>query len=181
MTINQAIRILQHGGVGVIPTDTIYGVVGSALDMKAVERIYRLRDRNRRKPMIILISSALDVRMFGVKLNPEIKKLLGRLWPGRVSVILKCISKRFAYLHRGTKTLAFRLPAKKFLRAFLKKTGPLVAPSANLEGKPPAQTIIEAWHYFGDRVDFYIDGGRLDRKPSKLVAMYEGKDQVLRH
>ncbi len=48
-------KILKSGGIGVIPTDTIYGLVGSALNKKAVRRIYQLRQRNPKKPLIILI------------------------------------------------------------------------------------------------------------------------------
>lgn len=180
MTHSKVIKILRRGGVGVLPTDTIYGIVGSALKIKIVERIYRLRKRNPRKPMIILIGSITDLRRFGVNVDSKTNKILKRFWPGKVSIILPCPSKKFAYLHRGAKTLAFRLPAKKSLRALLRKTGPLVAPSANPEGKPPAKTIREARRYFGDKVDFYIEGGRLTRKSSKLIKMVDGKSIILR-
>ncbi|MEK7522400.1 MAG: Sua5/YciO/YrdC/YwlC family protein [Patescibacteria group bacterium] len=53
-------EILKNGGIGVIPTDTIYGIVGSALNKKTVERIYKLRRRNLKKPMIVLIGSIND-------------------------------------------------------------------------------------------------------------------------
>lgn len=174
-------EVLRKGGVGVIPTDTIYGIIGSALNIKAVERIYRLRRRNPKKPMIILISSITDLKRFGVSIDLKTNRTLKRLWPGKVSVILPSPSKKFAYLHRGLKTLAFREPAKKSLRALLRKTGPLVAPSANIEGKRPARTIAEAQRYFGRKVDFYIDGGRLKGKASKLVTIAGGESVILRN
>ena len=68
--------MLCAGGVGVMPTDTIYGIVGSALDKKAVERIYRLRKRNVRKPMIILIGDAGDLKLFGVETDRRIRNIL---------------------------------------------------------------------------------------------------------
>jgi L-threonylcarbamoyladenylate synthase len=173
-------KILERGGVGVLPTDTIYGIVGSALKPKTVERIYRLRRRNRKKPMIILIGSIDDLKRFGVNHDSKTKEILNRFWPGKVSIILPCPSKKFAYLHRGAKTLAFRLPAKRSLREFLRKTGPLVAPSANPEGKPPAKTIREAKKYFGKKVDFYLDIGRLAGKPSKLVDLLSRRRAVVR-
>lgn len=174
------VEMLKEGGIGVIPTDTIYGVVGSALNKKTVERIYDIRNRNRRKPMIVLVGSYSDLKRFNVRLNTRIKKVLNRLWPGKVSIVLKCQNKKFAYLHRGTKTLAFRLPGKKSLRALIEKVGPLVAPSANPEGKSPAKTVRAAKRYFGKRVDFYLDGGRMAGKPSKLVALVGGESVVLR-
>lgn len=173
-------EMLAHGGVGVMPTDTIYGIVGLALDKKAVERIYRLRKRDPKKPMIILISDIKDLKSFGMKIGRRTKKILKNVWPGKVSVILPCSAGKFSYLHRGTKTLAFRLPKPLWLSRFLKTTGPLVAPSANLEGKPPAKTVGDAKRYFADKVDFYADTGRLHSKPSKLVKIERGKIVVVR-
>lgn len=175
-------EILMRGGIGVLPTDTLYGIVGSAFNKGTVERIYKLRKRNPKKPFIILIGDMGDAtwRKFGIKLSTTDYKLLTRLWPGKVSVVLPCASKKFAYLHRGTKTLAFRYPRPTWLQNLLKKTGPLVAPSANSEGEPPAKTITEAKEYFNDKVDFYVNRGRLDGKPSTLVALTDGKLKVLR-
>lgn len=163
----------------VIPTDTLYGLVAPATDRDAVEQVYKLKNRAPEKPCIILISSIEDLGKFGIEVNQEIKKFLGFVWPGAVSVILPCPHKEFEYLHRGTKTLAFRLPNKPQLLAHLKETGPVIAPSANPEGKKPAESIEEARQYFGDEVE-YIDGGELVGKPSTLISIKDGKIEVLR-
>jgi L-threonylcarbamoyladenylate synthase len=193
----EAAQTLKTGGVGVIPTDTLYGIVASAMNPEAVERLYKLRRRTPSKPSIILISSIADLKKFSVVLNAYSKKFLARYWPGKVSIVLPIVSadlrgrnadlrarlkplKKFRYLHRGTNSLAFRVPGSAKLRAFLKKTGPLIAPSANIEGKPPAKTIVEAKEYFGDEADFYINAGRKDSKPSTLVKLLENKALVLR-
>jgi len=105
---------------------------------------------------------------------------LNEYWPGPVSIILPCESDKFAYLHRGTNSLAFRLPAKPELIETLKQTGPLVAPSANPEGMPPAKTIRKAKAYFGDAADFYYDKGKLTSLPSTLIAVSEGAITVKR-
>ena len=170
----KATAILKRGGVGVLATDTLYGIVGSALSKKTVARIYRLRKRNLKKPLIILIASIGDLAQFGVRANTQTKKLLNVVWPGKVSVILPCPRKRFAYVHRGTQTLAFRIPKSASLKRLLQKTGPLVAPSANIEGMPPATTIKEAKKYFGTAVDFYINAGKRVSAPSTIVVIEGG-------
>ena len=186
--------ILLCGGVGVMPTDTIYGIVGSALNRKAVGRIYKLRLRNPKKPMIILIGSIADLKIFGMKTDARTRKILNRFWPGKVSFVLPCLSRKFGYLHRGTETLAFRFPKPYWLRRLLADVGPLVAPSVNREGDPPAKTIKEAKKYFGpvrgregskrasasNGIDFYLDGGRIVSRPSKLVKIERGKEVILR-
>ena len=183
--IFKTIKILRSGGVGILPTDTIYGIVGSALQPKTVARIYRLRKRNPKKPMIILVASPTNMKKFGVVIGAATKKILSQVWPGKVSIILPMshrgvTSKKFEYLHRGTGTLAFRIPQPVWLRKLLRKTGPLIAPSANFEGEPPALTIRAAKKYFGTSVDFYADVGRLASRPSTLIKIEKGRAVVLR-
>ncbi|OGM89422.1 threonylcarbamoyl-AMP synthase [Candidatus Wolfebacteria bacterium RBG_13_41_7] len=174
------IQTLIGGGIGVLATDTLYGLVGSALSKKAVEKIYKVRRRAPKKPLIILINSLADLDLFNIKLDNAARRKLLRFWPGKVSVIFPCSVKKFHYLHRGTKTLAIRLPKKKSLVNLTKKIGPLVAPSANLEGEPPAKTIKEAKKYFGDKIDFYVDSGKVSGRPSTLIKIENGKIVVLR-
>ncbi len=177
-TVSVLKRALKRGRVAVIPTDTIYGIVGQALSRKTVERIYKLRRRNPGKPMVVLISSLDDLNLFGIKPAPKTKRILNNIWPGKVSVVLNC-SVDIDYLHRGTNTIAFRLPRAKWLRNLLAETGPLVAPSANWEGHEPARLIPEAKKYFGKRA-LYLDGGKVISKPSTLVSLKKGKLKVLR-
>ncbi|PIU79106.1 MAG: threonylcarbamoyl-AMP synthase [Candidatus Moranbacteria bacterium CG06_land_8_20_14_3_00_43_56] len=174
------LEILKHSGTGVIFTDTIYGIAASVWSKKAIERAYRIMRRNKKKPFIILISSIKDLKNFNIKLDKNTENILKQIWPGKVSVILPVPSKKFQYLHRGTKTLAFRVPKKPSLIKLLKKTGPLVSTSANPQGKKPAETIAEAKKYFGDRVDFYASGGKMNSLPSTLIEIKNGKIDVLR-
>ncbi len=176
---NKLIDILINGGVAVIPTDTIYGIVGSATNPKTVQRIYNLKKRTPTKASIILIASVDDLRSFGIKLSTELSKALYEYWPGPVSIILDCHSKKYEYLHRGTNSLAFRLPDNIDLQNILKQTGPLIAPSANSEGMPPATNIDEARGYFGDGVDIYISGVTSD-KASKIIKISDNLVTIIR-
>src|SRR4051812_10236635 len=110
--MEEIIKQLKNDGIGVIPTDTLYGIVGSALSKKAVERIYEVKGRNTNKPFIVLISDFADLKKFGVTPTKDQNEYLKKIWPGRVSVIFPCSGKKFEYLHRGTNTLAFRFPRK---------------------------------------------------------------------
>lgn len=172
--------IIRNGGVGVIPTDTIYGLVGKALDKKVVERIYKIKGRKPDKPLIILVSSLKDLELFNIDLDHKIKKLLSKYWPGKVSIILPCPKKELTYLHRGTNTLAFRFPGFPELTNLIKQTGPLVAPSANPEGLKPASGVTDARNYFGNEVDFYVEGGSLKSEPSTLIAINKNTVEILR-
>ncbi len=166
---DRALDILKNSGQVVIPTDTIYGIVASALLPLAVERVFEVRERDLHKPVIILIADEVDLERFSIVRSREMRAFLCSVWPGAVSVVLSAEDSRYEYLHRGTRTLAFRLPADSNLRAFLRQSGPLIAPSANIAGQPPATTIDEAKQYFRSAVKLYIDGGKRECAPSTLV------------
>lgn len=172
--------LLKEGAIGIIPTDTIYGISTSGFNKKSVEQIYKLRKRDPQKPFIILINSLLDLKLF--KIEIRIKKkifFLKKIWPSRISIILPCDSNNFFYLHRGTKTLAFRIPKKKILREMLKISGPIVAPSANWENYPPASNIREAKKYFNNKV-FYLNGGELKSQSSTLIDFTSSQIRIIR-
>lgn len=176
-----AAEILKQGGIGVFPSDTLYGIFASALVPEAVERVYRLRGRDRHKPMIVALASVKELSLFGIKLIPRTTKFLRAVWPGQVSVVLACSLSKFKYLHRGTKTLAFRIPRDGFFRDLLRLTGPLVVPSANSAGLTPAFNVAQARRYFGEKSDFYLEAGKLVGLTSTVVQFGKsGQVKILR-
>lgn len=177
---NEIARKFKSEEIGVIPTDTIYGVAASALSKKAVARAYVALKRNPQKPFIILVYSLKDLSRFDIKIDGQTRRILDALWPGKISVVLPCPKNKWKYLHRGSESLAFRVPKKPSLIALLEKTGPLISTSVNVEGAKPAETIAEAQNSFGDRIDFYVGSGKIKSLPSTLVEINEGKLNVLR-
>lgn len=174
----KAEEVLKKGGIAVVPTDTLYGIVARAMDKKAVERVYEVRGRDKKKPCIVLISSLTDLKKF----NVSVPKEASNIFLPKVSVILPCESKKFEYLHRGKKSIAFRMISKKNKNLFhiLKTVGPLIAPSANPEGLAPATKRSEARKYFGTGVDAYVCVGTKVSAPSTLIEYKNGKIKILR-
>jgi L-threonylcarbamoyladenylate synthase len=164
--------IIKNNGVAVIKTDTLYGIVGLAKNSIVVDRIYKLKNRNPLKPVVVLISSFSDIENFGIHLSDDIKEKLNKYWPGKISIIIPVDgSLDLHYLHKGTGGIAFRLPDDENLIKLIKQTGPLVAPSANPEGLEPAKNIKEAMQYFGDFIDYYDDRGDCkNTKASKIIS-----------
>ena len=176
----KAKNILENNGIVILPTDTLYGIIGKAQSKKAVEKIYKIKGRDDNKPFIILISSYKELELFGIKINEKQAKFLKKIWPGKVSVILPCKLSKWEYLHRGTKSIAFRMIGERNKNLFnlIKKVGPLVAPSVNIQGEKPAENIIEATKYFGDNIDLYINNGQKKSSPSTLIK-YENNDWTI--
>jgi len=169
---------INSGSIGVIATDTVYGVVARASDPAAVERLYALKKRDD-KPGTLIAASIEQLEQLGLK--HRYLKAVEQFWPGAISVIIPCSNPELAYLHRGKMSLAVRIPDNKELQALLKSTGPLLTSSANHPGEPTATTAQQARDYFGNQVDFYEDGGDLsNREASTIIRIVDDAIEVIR-
>lgn len=170
-------QLQRPGTIGILPSDTIYGVMARASDMAAVKRLYELKKREH-KPGTLIAATIDQLAALGIK--RRYLTAVERFWPGSVSVVIPC-GPELEYLHQGVQSLAVRIPDDSALHALLLQTGPLLTSSANEPGEPVAHTIAEARAYFGDQVDFYIDGGNLaGRPPSTVIRIVDDAIEVLR-
>lgn len=169
-------KLLIRGSVGILPTDTLYGLVCRASDVSAVDRVYKLKSREN-KPGTIVAANVGQLVSLGMK--ARYLKAVESYWPGAVSIVIP--SFELSYLHLGKGAIAVRISANKEFNSLLQHTGPLLTTSANLPGKDPATNILEAQAYFDDKVDFYVDGGDLSkREPSTIIRVVDDTVEVLR-
>lgn len=177
LTDPKLVSAILQGGVGVLPTDTLYGLVARAADPIAVERLYTLKHRIK-KPGTTIAATPEQLIELGV--DARIVAEAAQFWPAPLSIILS-LGENLTYLHQGLHESPFRIVADENLQLFLQKTGPLITSSANQPGQPPARTIAEAQMYFGDTVDFYVDAGDIgDRMPSTIARLTDSGLEVLR-
>ncbi len=159
---------LMAGKIGVLRTDTLYGLVCCADNQAAVERIYVSKGRDGDKSPIVLVANQQQLLD---RPSESIRQFLETVWPGKVSVVLPSSTAPY-WIERGNSSVAYRLPEGAWLQTLLTQTGPLIAPSANLQGRPPAETIEQAIAYFSDTIDFYVDGGEVtDGTASQMLRI----------
>ncbi|HET6924941.1 MAG TPA: L-threonylcarbamoyladenylate synthase [Candidatus Saccharimonadales bacterium] len=170
-------KLAVPGCVGVLPTDTVYGLVARAADESAVKRLYDLKFREGKPGTIIAASTD---QLVGLGLKARYLKAVEQFWPGAVSVIIPC-GPELTYLHEGKFSLAVRIPDNQELLNLLSKTGPLLTSSANHPGEPTATTLEQANAYFNGNVDFYIDGGDLSNHlPSTIIRIVDDAIEIIR-
>ena len=170
--------LLKHGAIGVIPTDTVYGLVCMAENEKAVERLYNLKKR-KKKPGTIIAASIDQLVQLGMRYR--YLKAVEDYWPNAISVEIPFSEPSRNYLRQSLPRQAIRIPKGKSLQKLLEETGPLLTTSANAPGEPVANSLAEAQKYFGGKVDFYVDGGDLSgRKPSTIIRIIDDEVEVLR-
>ena len=152
--IASAAKIIREGGLVVFPTETVYGIAANLLDEKAVARLYRVKARPEGKPFTVHISDLKMIRDMGCAITGTAEKLIAKFWPGPLTIILKSC--------KGRK-IGFRMPANKAALELIRASCvPVVAPSANLSGRPAPATAEEAMADLEGKVDMVIDGGRAE-------------------
>lgn len=162
------IEALRADKLVMAPTDTIYGLLARADSPRAVDELYRVRQRDRTKSCIILLGSTNDIP----ELTAEQRRIYQQLYRERPTTIVVRVSPDvMPHLVRTDATLAFRVvPPETALSELTRLVGPLLAPSANLAGQPPATTVNEAIAYFGDQVAVYVNGGEIKgAMPSRII------------
>lgn len=175
--INEAVTILLGGGVGVMPTDTVYGLVARAADEQAVARLYAVKHR-KHKPGTVIAASVEQLVELGIP--KRYLSAVEHLWPNSLSVEIP-LGDRLTYLHQETGRQAYRVVADPKVREVLEKTGPLLTSSANQPGEPGATSIQQAYDYFGEEVDFYVDAGDLSgRAPSTIIRVVDDAIEIIR-
>jgi len=146
-----AVEVLSKGGLVIVPTDTVYGIIANSHNPDAVERLYAVKQRPSNKSFTIVIERKERIEEFNKNLNRLVYKLIDKFWPGPLTVVIPD--------RKNNKTLGLRMPNYPFLLKLISRLDfPLCCPSANLSGKKPPRTLQEALIDLDGKVDLAIDG-----------------------
>jgi L-threonylcarbamoyladenylate synthase len=159
MNSNDAIKILKNGGVGIFPTDTVYGI-GCRIDAEeAVKKVFSIRNRPEEKAVLVVIDSIEMAEKYLLPIQKEVKELMEKYWPGGLTIILPCNTEKVpAVVRGGGPTLGVRQTNHPVLLNILKEIQvPLIAPSANFAGSPTPTTFEEIDKKLLGMVDCVID------------------------
>lgn len=184
--IREAVRVLKAGGTVVYPTDTVYGIGCNATDYKAVETVYRIKDRRRTKPLSVIARSLAWVRELAV-VPPKLEPTLKKLWPGAITVILPKKNVIPGIVTADTPQVGIRIPDYELCDKLLGKFGyPLISTSANIseEGDEGACRSADILATFKPRLwqpDLVLDVGELPLSPpSTIIDFSSVKPRVIR-
>ena len=173
----ELVQLIKSGAIGVLPTDTVYGLVGSARTPSILDQINVLKGREQ-KAGTMLAGSVDQLIEFG--LDPKALNKVAYLWPNPISVVIDCDTSVINQI-QGSGSVAVRIPANEQLRSLLLATGPLVTSSANLSGKQVVSNIEQATRVFGENISFYVDGGDLsDNAASTIVKLSGDRLSIIR-
>lgn len=178
----EAAAILARDGLAVYPTDTYYGLGGNAFSGAAVDKVFQLKGRPSGKPLSIVVGGLDQAKRVTAGFPDSALALAAAFWPGPLTLVLEAGPALPEALHGPGGTIALRVPAVAWLRAFLDQAGfPLTATSANLSGGVEVDDPAEARRLFEGRVDILIDGGKTPGGAvSTIVSLSRGEPELLR-
>ena len=179
--INVAADFILSGGIGGVPTETVYGLASDATNETAVRKIFSAKGRPFIDPLIVHVCDmqmAESVAYF----SDDAKKLAEKFWPGPLTMILPkkdCIG---GIVTAGFDTVAVRMPSHPMMSELIKKSGkPISAPSANPFGYVSPTTAEHVREQLGDKIDFVLDGGECKcGVESTIVMMTSSPKKLLR-
>lgn len=157
-----------------IPTETFYGLAVDPFREEAVERLLRIKDRDRGKPVLVVIGALEQLEDLVQRVPPAAKSLMQAFWPGPLTMIFQARAALPKNLTARTGTVGIRLSSCAPLVEMLKRVGPLTGTSANRADRPPARTAQMVEECLGDEVDLIIDAGAAPgRLPSTVIDVRE--------
>jgi len=178
--IAKVVDILKRGGVIAYPTDTTYGIGCSIMNKKGIERIYSIKQREKKKPFSFVCSDLSDIARYAKVSNYQYK-IMKRLLPGAYTFVLPASSTVPDLLVTKQKTVGIRIPDNNICLAIVRELGhPIITTSANRSGEEPIGDPASVDRELGKQLDIVVDGGILSAAVSSVVSLIDDVPVVLR-
>jgi L-threonylcarbamoyladenylate synthase len=178
--IFQAIDYLKRGDIVSIPTETVYGLAGNALDEEAVLKIYEAKQRPRFNPLIIHVASFDKFSLYAKEIPDNCRKLAEHFSPGPLTFLLPKQDIIPDLVTAGSENVAIRIPAHPVTLMLLEELDfPLAAPSANLFGYVSPVTVQHVYDGLQGRIPYILDGGPCSLGLESTIIGFEGEDIIL--
>lgn len=177
--IQKASRVVSDGGIIVFPTDTVYGVGCNPFNKKAVDKIYKIKNRPKSKPFPILVYSMKEANQIA-DFDSDSQRLAEKFWPGPLTLILKLKDSSIKKSLDIEEKVAIRIPNNKCLLELLSTCKFLIGTSANISGQESFTNSEECYKSLSD-FDVFLDGGNLEGKgESTILEIKDGKPIIHR-
>ncbi|MGE0404713.1 MAG: L-threonylcarbamoyladenylate synthase [Candidatus Korobacteraceae bacterium] len=176
--IDYAAQKIQQGEVLGMPTDTFYGLAADPFNLRAVDRVYEIKSRQRHKPLSLLIESADQGRELARQPLPDdFDLLVQKFWPGPLTIIVRAAPRLPLKVTANTGNVALRVPSANIPLAVIRKAGlPVTATSANLSGAAECTTAVAVREQLADRISVIVDGGPSPREVASTIVDLSGEN-----
>lgn len=181
MDIDKLEKVLRNGGLAIIPTDTVYGIIADATNENAIRKVFDIKKRTYDKPLIIMVSNLEMLTKYVDKISDLEKKIIEKYWPGRLTILFKKSKLVNGLINNNGDYVGIRLPDNKEIVKLIDKLGvPLVSTSANISDNGTATSIDMMGEELLNKIDYIYDGGEIIALPSTIIKADKGNIEYLR-
>lgn len=167
-------ELIRNGEIVGIPTETVYGLAGNALDKTSSKKIFEVKGRPSDNPLIVHITEIEEIYKLVVDFPMLARKCAERFWPGPLTMVLPKSEAVPFETSGGLDTVGIRMPSDKTARAIIKAAGvPVAAPSANLSGSPSPTEAVHVYEDMKGRIPLIIDGEHSSVGVESTVISFE--------
>ena len=179
--IGKAVEILKKSGIIAYPTDTYYGIGCDIMNKKAIEKIYRLKQRTKNKPFSFICSDLKNISCYA-KVSNYAYKTMKRLLPGPYTFVLEGSKLVPKIMLTRRKTAGIRVPGNSICIALVEKLGnPLISTSATKPDGTVFHNPSLIHDFFNSRIDIVIDGEEpVPGQPSSIISLINDIPEVIR-
>lgn len=178
--VAKVVETLEKGGIIAYPTDTTYGLGCSIFNKKGIERIYLIKQREKKKPFSFICSDLSEVARYA-KVSNYAYKILKRYLPGPYTFVLDATNIVPDLLVTKQKTVGIRIPDNSICLSIVQGLGhPIITTSANISGEEPIGDPFLVDQTMGRQIDLVVDGGILSAEVSSVVSLIGDYPEVLR-
>ena len=172
--VASAISALKGGRLVVMPTDTVYGIGADAFDSDAVAALLSAKGRGRDMPVPVLVGSWHTIKGLVYSVPQSAGELIRAFWPGALSLVVRQAPSLQWDLGDAHGTVMLRMPLHPVAIELLREVGPMAVSSANISGRPAANTAGQAREQLGDLVEVYLDGGPAEQQAASTIVDLTG-------
>lgn len=178
--IAQAVGILKDGGIIAYPTDTFYGIGCDILNKKAIEKIYRLKQRDKNSPFSFICADLTNISQYA-KVSNYAYKTMKRLLPGPYTFILEGSKMVPKIMLTKRKTAGIRVPAHEICIKLVEGlTNPIISTSASDGDGEIFHDPSLIQDYYGAHIEMVIDGGPVPGEPSSVISLINDAPEIIR-
>lgn len=160
---HEAADFIKRGGVVAFPTETVYGLGANVFDEEAIKKIFIAKGRPNDNPLIAHVADVSQISLLASHITESAQKLIDVFFPGPLTVVLPKNERVPTIATAGLQTVGVRMPNHPIANEFLKACDvPLVAPSANLSGKPSPTTWQAVYEDLNGKIDCILKGEQTD-------------------
>ncbi|MBI1345642.1 threonylcarbamoyl-AMP synthase [bacterium] len=171
-----AAAVIRRGGIVAVPTETVYGLGGNALDRNAVARIFAAKQRPTFDPLIVHVPDFAAVSAVASEISEPAERLARRFWPGPLTIVLPKQAAISELVTSGLPTVGVRVPRHPLMQELLTQSGcPIAAPSANRFGRLSPTRVEHVLDQLGDVIDLVLDGGPCTVGVESTIVKIEGE------